>query len=84
MTERYLTGESLLMSHSPSPPLQVHAERTERYLTGQTLSDETVLKGALATLLDEVKPHPDPEHADVAYRKRLAGNLLYKVGSGHG
>ena len=60
----------------------MHAERTERYLTGQRISDETVLKGALATLLDEVQPHPDPEHADVAYRKRLAGNLLYKVWPG--
>ncbi|XP_043246690.1 abscisic-aldehyde oxidase-like [Amphibalanus amphitrite] len=57
----------------------VHATNTERYLTGRSLMAEATVKGALTTLLDEVEPHPDPEHADVAYRKRLTGNLLYKA-----
>ena len=57
----------------------VHAENTERFLTGRCLTDQATLSGALATLLEEVRPEHDPELADVSYRRRLASNLLYKV-----
>ncbi|XP_037080516.1 xanthine dehydrogenase-like [Pollicipes pollicipes] len=56
-----------------------HAAATEHYLTGRRLAEPTTLKAALQTLLDEVQPQPDPELADVVYRRRLAASLLYKA-----
>ena len=72
-------GNQTITSNHNHRSHQVHATNTERYLTGRSLMADSTVKGALTTLLDEVQPHPDPELADVAYRQRLAGNLLYKV-----
>ncbi len=57
----------------------LHASRTEDFLRDKTISDESVFKGALRALDQEVSPTDAPIYASVQYRKHLIQALFYKV-----
>lgn len=59
--------------------MQAHAKNTELFISGKSLKDQTVVKGIMDVLAQEVNPDVNPAEGSVQYRKLLTQTLLYKV-----
>ncbi|XP_021954654.1 xanthine dehydrogenase [Folsomia candida] len=55
-----------------------HAKNTELFISGKSLKDQTVVKGIMDVLAQEVNPDVNPAEGSVQYRKLLTQTLLYK------